>query len=111
MSRVQAAMPAGGSADAFSQRRQSAASSAQAGTVNIGANARSTHRFIAPLPPTANTVTWPLINRDAGATSGTDLASAAINEGNKMIRLDGKVAIVTGATRSIGEYIARGLHA
>jgi NAD(P)-dependent dehydrogenase (short-subunit alcohol dehydrogenase family) len=28
-----------------------------------------------------------------------------------MIRLDGKVAIVTGATRSIGEYIARGLHA
>ncbi|MGH7004495.1 MAG: SDR family NAD(P)-dependent oxidoreductase, partial [Alphaproteobacteria bacterium] len=28
-----------------------------------------------------------------------------------MIRLDGKTAIVTGATRSIGEYIARGLHA
>ncbi len=28
-----------------------------------------------------------------------------------MIRLDGKVAIVTGATASIGEYIARGLHA
>lgn len=28
-----------------------------------------------------------------------------------MTRLDGKVAIVTGATRSIGEYIARGLHA
>jgi NAD(P)-dependent dehydrogenase (short-subunit alcohol dehydrogenase family) len=28
-----------------------------------------------------------------------------------MIRLDGKAAIVTGATRSIGEYIARGLHA
>ena len=28
-----------------------------------------------------------------------------------MIRLDGKIAIVTGATRSIGEYIARGLHA
>lgn len=27
-----------------------------------------------------------------------------------MIRLDGKLAIVTGATRSIGEYIARGLH-
>lgn len=28
-----------------------------------------------------------------------------------MIRLDGKFAIVTGATRSIGEFIARGLHA
>jgi NAD(P)-dependent dehydrogenase (short-subunit alcohol dehydrogenase family) len=28
-----------------------------------------------------------------------------------MIRLDGKAAIVTGATHSIGEYIARGLHA
>ncbi len=28
-----------------------------------------------------------------------------------MIRLDGKAAIVTGATGSIGEYIARGLHA
>lgn len=28
-----------------------------------------------------------------------------------MIRLDGRSAIVTGATRSIGEYIARGLHA
>jgi 3-oxoacyl-[acyl-carrier protein] reductase len=28
-----------------------------------------------------------------------------------MTELDGKVALVTGATRSIGEYIARGLHA
>lgn len=28
-----------------------------------------------------------------------------------MIRLDGKVAIITGAEQSIGEYIARGLHA
>jgi NAD(P)-dependent dehydrogenase (short-subunit alcohol dehydrogenase family) len=28
-----------------------------------------------------------------------------------MIRLDGKAAIVTGATHSIGEFIARGLHA
>jgi 3-oxoacyl-[acyl-carrier protein] reductase len=45
------------------------------------------------------------------ALSRADSLSLQRSEGKRMPELDGKVALVTGATRSIGEFIARGLHA
>src|SRR5262245_43050828 len=112
MSRVQAAIPAGGSAEARSQRRQSAASSAVARTATPTVSGAASRMETAKAParcilPSSGKLTprhGRIANRDAGAHGGAGLASADFDEGKTMIRLDGKAAIVTGATRSIGEY-------